>query len=212
MDKFRRKYSSLAEGGVMPLLLRPVLLFSSRPSLPPLLSPFHPTAPIAATAFSLFPLYTHCRGFSSGDVDGARSPARRRAKRWAAVERDSEFEIDRDKAREALEKLDQQLKALSEKETGPPKRRAPPSSSSSYSDFDPDENRMIGMRAEEPEFSGSFLAYSAVALLVLSIVNNILFNVFIKPSVDDEVPASADFSSNSLGSVTAQEAPPLGLQ
>lgn len=35
-----------------------------------------------------------------------------------------------------------------------------------------------------PEVSGSYLAYTAVALVLLTVLNNILFNVFIKPSVD----------------------------
>ncbi|CAK9183461.1 unnamed protein product [Ilex paraguariensis] len=40
-----------------------------------------------------------------------------------AVEKDSEFEVDPEKAREALRKLDQQLQSLSEKPTNPPKIR-----------------------------------------------------------------------------------------
>ncbi|KAL8156475.1 hypothetical protein AgCh_001538 [Apium graveolens] len=37
--------------------------------------------------------------------------------------RDSEFEIDQDKAREALKKLDQQLQSISDKPVTPPKIR-----------------------------------------------------------------------------------------
>lgn len=43
-----------------------------------------------------------------------------------AVEKDSEFEIDPDKAREALRKLDEQLQTLSEKQIDPPKIRGNP--------------------------------------------------------------------------------------
>ena len=39
--------------------------------------------------------------------------------------RDSEFEIDQDKAREALKKLDQQLQSISDKPVSPPKIRGP---------------------------------------------------------------------------------------
>lgn len=39
------------------------------------------------------------------------------------VEKDSEFEIDPDKAREALRKLDEQLQTLSQKQIDPPKIR-----------------------------------------------------------------------------------------
>lgn len=37
---------------------------------------------------------------------------------------------------------------------------------------------------EMPEMSGSYIAYTAVALVILTIFNNIMFNLFIKPTVD----------------------------
>ncbi|GFP98790.1 hypothetical protein PHJA_002022900 [Phtheirospermum japonicum] len=40
-----------------------------------------------------------------------------------AVDKDSEFEVDPDKAREALRKLDDQLQSLSQKKANPPKIR-----------------------------------------------------------------------------------------
>lgn len=48
---------------------------------------------------------------------------RRRIRLVAAVEKDSEFEIDPEKAREALRKLDDQLQTLSQKQIDPPKIR-----------------------------------------------------------------------------------------
>lgn len=48
-----------------------------------------------------------------------------------------------------------------------------------------DREWIIRMRTEEmPEISTSFLAYSAFALVLLTIFNNIIFNVYIKPSID----------------------------
>ena len=47
------------------------------------------------------------------------------------------------------------------------------------------------MRTEEmPEISMSFLSYSAFALVLLTIFNNIIFNVYIKPSIDGYEEAS----------------------
>lgn len=44
------------------------------------------------------------------------------------------------------------------------------------------------MGMDTPEISGSVLAYSAIALLILTFVNNLLFGVFIKPYVDGDEP------------------------
>ncbi|XP_008786135.2 uncharacterized protein LOC103704561 isoform X2 [Phoenix dactylifera] len=105
----------------------------------------------------------------------------------AAEKEESQFEIDREKAREALQKLDQQLQTLSQGESLPKKRP----SSSSLSDLNLERDRMTGMRIDEmPEISGSYLSYIAVALVILTIFNNIIFNAFIKPSVDGNEQAS----------------------
>jgi len=42
----------------------------------------------------------------------------------------------------------------------------------------------VQMREETPEFSVSFLAYSAFALLIFTIFYNLLFITVIKPSID----------------------------
>ncbi|KAA8549758.1 hypothetical protein F0562_001224 [Nyssa sinensis] len=90
-----------------------------------------------------------------------------------AVERDSEFEVDPDKAREALRKLDQQLQSLSQKQINPPKIRAS------------DLNRARDeMKEEVSKYSGSSLAYLAFGLLLFTIFYNVLFITVIKPSID----------------------------
>ncbi|XP_050274959.1 uncharacterized protein LOC126717349 [Quercus robur] len=91
-----------------------------------------------------------------------------------AVEKDSQhFEVDPDKAREALQKLDQQLQSLSQKQIKPPKIRA--------SEVDLKEAQMT---EEMPEISESFLVNSAVALFLFTIFYNILFITVIKPAID----------------------------
>lgn len=114
----------------MPPLMRSVSP-SSFPSPPAsLLSPFGARRPVAVAAFSPFLSQS---GDGSDSSNGVYNRMSRRTKRLGAVERESEFEIDREKALAALEKLDQQLKALSEKETAPPRRRPPSPPSFSYS-------------------------------------------------------------------------------
>ncbi|WOL07690.1 hypothetical protein Cni_G16437 [Canna indica] len=90
------------------------------------------------------------------------------------------FEVDRDKAREALQQLDQQLENLAQQQALPKKKRPSPPA------FDPNLERdlIMGRTEDMPEFSGSSVAYTTVALVLLTVLNNILFNVFIKPSVD----------------------------
>ncbi|GMH10306.1 hypothetical protein Nepgr_012147 [Nepenthes gracilis] len=98
-------------------------------------------------------------------------PTTRRRRRireaWSitAVERESQFEVDADKARQALDELDQQLESLSKKQVPSPKIRAS-SLSSSLRDQ---------MEEEIPDFSGSFLTYTAYALFAFTIFYNIFF-------------------------------------
>uniref|UniRef100_A0A5B6YTL8 Uncharacterized protein n=1 Tax=Davidia involucrata TaxID=16924 RepID=A0A5B6YTL8_DAVIN len=97
-----------------------------------------------------------------------------------AVEKDSEFEVDPDKAREALRKLDQQLQSISQKQINPPKIRAS------------DLNRARDeMREEVSKSYGSSLAYLAFALVVFTIFYNVIFITVIKPSIDGEEPVPA---------------------
>ncbi|CAA3013236.1 uncharacterized protein LOC111411885 [Olea europaea var. sylvestris] len=94
-----------------------------------------------------------------------------------AVEKDSEFEVDPDKAREALRKLDEQMQSLSKKQVDPPKIRASSLGRPSRE-----------MKEETTDFSGSFLAYLAFGLLVFTIIYNVIFLTVIKPSVDVPEP------------------------
>ncbi|XP_027073360.2 uncharacterized protein [Coffea arabica] len=92
-----------------------------------------------------------------------------------AVDRDSEFEVDPVKAREALKKLDEQLQSLAQKQVDPPKFRA--------SDLKQVEGQM---REETTEISGSFLVYAASGLLIFTIFYNVLFLTVIKPAIDGQ--------------------------
>lgn len=100
-----------------------------------------------------------------------------------AIERDDSssssserFEIDRDKAREALKQLDQQIESQADE-----KPRIIIKTSSS--DVVRTNNDPI-MFEEPPEISGSFLTSSAFVLLALTLFYNILFITVIKPSMD----------------------------
>lgn len=42
-----------------------------------------------------------------------------------------------------------------------------------------------------PDVSGSYLAYIATFLVIITIFNNVVFNMFVKPSVDDKGPPPA---------------------
>ncbi|KAD5960384.1 hypothetical protein R6Q59_013513 [Mikania micrantha] len=86
---------------------------------------------------------------------------------------DSEFEIDPDKARDALRKLDQQLDLISQKQANPiPKIKG----SSPY-------NAREEVTKDVPD-TGSFLPYVFFGLLMFTIVYNIVFIKVIKPSID----------------------------
>ncbi|XP_057806565.1 uncharacterized protein LOC131021397 [Salvia miltiorrhiza] len=95
-----------------------------------------------------------------------------------AAEKESEFETDPDKAREALRKLDEQLQSLSTKQLTKPKIRAVDMSRSSSFEGEEDNS----------EISGSFWSYAASFLLVFTIFYNIIFLTIIKPSIDGPEP------------------------
>ncbi|GMI92355.1 hypothetical protein HRI_002904800 [Hibiscus trionum] len=107
-----------------------------------------------------------------------------------AVEKDTEqFEVDPEKAKEALQKLDQQFQTLSNKQVSTPKIRA--------SDVKLTRDEMV---EDSPEVSGSFLAYLTVALLVFTIFYNVLFYSVIKPSIDGpESPPEPSISRTESG-------------
>lgn len=124
-----------------------------------------------------------------------------------AVDKESEFEVDREKARQALQQLDEQLQTLSQKEVTPRKRP-----SSSYLDPDLERQLKMGLRSNEmPEISGSYLKYSALALVILTILNNIVFNLVVKPAVDGEEPTPTTIRREPMKEAAVQQAmaPPL---
>ncbi|KAH7543534.1 hypothetical protein FEM48_Zijuj02G0194100 [Ziziphus jujuba var. spinosa] len=113
------------------------------------------------------------------------------------VEKESQhFEVDPDKAREALRNLDQQLQSLSEKKVRPPKIKGILSLSLSiyiYVCVSSDVKLTRDQEEEkETEFSASFLAYFAGALFLFTIFYNVLFYTVIKPSIDgpDQPPST----------------------
>lgn len=89
-----------------------------------------------------------------------------------AVKRDSEFEVDPAKAREALRKLDEQIESLATKPRNPPNIKAP------------DLNRVRELPQAEIEIPGPFLVSLGTALIIFTIFYNIFFLTVIKPSVD----------------------------
>lgn len=93
-----------------------------------------------------------------------------------ATDRDDSqrFQIDRDKAREALKQLDQQIESQADEKP----RIISKTSSDVVRTNDPI------MFEEPPEISGSFLTTSAFVLLALTLFYNILFITVIKPSMD----------------------------
>ncbi|GLT78759.1 hypothetical protein SLA2020_502860 [Shorea laevis] len=93
-----------------------------------------------------------------------------------AVEKDSrEFNVDPEKAKEALQKLDQQLQTLSKKQVSPPKIKA------SEVKIGRDE-----VAEEVPEVSGSFLTYLAGGLVIFTVFYNVLFYTVIMPGIDGQ--------------------------
>ncbi|KAM1754775.1 hypothetical protein PS2_007058 [Malus domestica] len=92
-----------------------------------------------------------------------------------AVENESQqFEVDPDKAREALKNLDQQLQSSSQTKFRPPKEKAP--------DVTFSRDRTKDEHVEE--FSGSFFAITAAAVFAFTVFYNVLFYAVIKPSID----------------------------
>ncbi|XP_062017459.1 uncharacterized protein LOC133733833 [Rosa rugosa] len=93
----------------------------------------------------------------------------------ALKEESQQFEVDPEKAREALRNLDQQFQSRSQKQVrSRPKKEPAPSVN-----FTRNQTK----EAAE-EFSGSFFTYTAVALIAFTIFYNVFFYTVIKPSVD----------------------------
>ncbi|KAM7502526.1 hypothetical protein LguiB_001430 [Lonicera macranthoides] len=126
-------------------------------------------------------------------------------KRFAVEERDSEFEVDPDKAREALRKLDQQLQSLSEKPVKPPKIRVVASEVKRTRDLMTEE--------QHEEFTGTSLPYIAFFLLIFTLFYNVLFATVIKPSIDgpepELSPPSVTMSLREDASSPPEKIPPL---
>ncbi|CAN4119874.1 unnamed protein product [Withania somnifera] len=120
----------------------------------------HSTTSVSGSSFDRWDLFKSSR-------------RRKRIHLVKAMEKDSEFEIDPDKARDALRKLDEQLQSLSQKQIDPPKIRAT------------DVTRASRQMTEDTNnLEGSFLTSLAFCLLLFTIFYNILFTTVIKPAID----------------------------
>ncbi|KAE9598581.1 hypothetical protein Lal_00021046 [Lupinus albus] len=94
-----------------------------------------------------------------------------------AVKEDSQqYEVDPDKAREALQELDKQLQSFSNKQVSSPKLRV--------SDVKLTEEQANVDNDKKLEISDSFLAYVAAGLVLFTMFYNVLFYTVIKPSID----------------------------
>ncbi|TYJ96134.1 uncharacterized protein E5676_scaffold182G001000 [Cucumis melo var. makuwa] len=117
-----------------------------------------------------------------------------------ARESDSQqFEVDPDKARQALQELDQQLQSFSKKQVSSPKKKV-------VQDMNLPRSQM---RGEMTEIPGTLLANSAVVLFIFSIFYNVLFYTVIKPSIDGPLPSSisSDFEKESTRPSVLQQLP-----
>ncbi|KAL3752136.1 hypothetical protein ACJRO7_012886 [Eucalyptus globulus] len=121
-----------------------------------------------------------------------------------AVEEDSkQFEVDQDKAREALQQLDQQLQSLSQKRTPSPKVKA--SDVRLASDQTTGEGGM--------EISGSLLSYTAGGLLLFTFLYNLLFYSVIKPSIDGpDYPPETPITTQASEAADSLQSSPLLLE
>ncbi|KAH9304209.1 hypothetical protein KI387_008613 [Taxus chinensis] len=112
-----------------------------------------------------------------------------------------------EKARAALEQLDSQLSALAEKNVFKD-RDTDYLVSDQEKDF---KEAGIGM-VDWPEFTPGFLAFAGIGLLLITLVNNVLFNMLVaSPSRKRTPPPSiSDSSKPRFGyKVESLEAPPL---
>nr|CAB3458361.1 unnamed protein product [Digitaria exilis] len=84
-----------------------------------------------------------------------------------------------EEARRRLAELDALLEGLVEPKMRPPTPPPPP---------DPylDRAMMTGQSStdELPEFSPTYVAFSTLALVILTVFTNVMFNLYVKPSVD----------------------------
>ncbi|KAG7035867.1 hypothetical protein SDJN02_02666 [Cucurbita argyrosperma subsp. argyrosperma] len=128
-------------------------------------------------------------------------PASRRCIVCSKETDSQQFEVDPDKARQALQELDQQLQSFSKKRATPPKKKV----------VEGTKLPRDQMRGEMAELSESFLANSAVVLFIFSIFYNVLFYAVIKPSIDTPLPSSISSETQSTEPPVLQLLPPSSL-
>ncbi|XP_047321344.1 uncharacterized protein LOC124925394 isoform X2 [Impatiens glandulifera] len=99
----------------------------------------------------------------------------------AEKESEEEYQVDPDKAREALRKLDEQLQSLSSTKQTPHPPKIKAAAAPYQEDIDRDKFKM---RIQPPLLNESFLSYTTFVLLAFTIFYNFLFATVIKPSID----------------------------
>ncbi|CAK8565847.1 unnamed protein product [Lathyrus sativus] len=93
-----------------------------------------------------------------------------------ALKEDSkQYEVDPEKAKEALKELDQKIQSISNKQVSSPKLKVP--------DMKPRREEMTSENGKL-EISESFLGLVAGGLVLFTILYNVLFITVIKPSID----------------------------
>ncbi|XP_019157843.1 PREDICTED: uncharacterized protein LOC109154533 [Ipomoea nil] len=131
--------------------------------------------------------------FGVGRWEALKKSRRRRGqgvRRLRAAEKDSDYEVDPDKAREALRKLDEQLQSLSQKKPDPPPNiRA-------ASDINGGPSRMTQVPVPEAkEITSSDLVNLAILLFLFTILYNVFFLAVIKPAVDGPEDIAPEITS-----------------
>ncbi|CAJ2640183.1 unnamed protein product [Trifolium pratense] len=97
-----------------------------------------------------------------------------------ALKEDSKpYEVDPEKAKEALKELDQKIQSVPNKQVSSPKLRV--------SEVKPTREETISDSSGKLEISESFLALLAGGLVLFTIFYNVLFITVIKPSIDGPV-------------------------
>ncbi|KAL3694474.1 hypothetical protein R1sor_008125 [Riccia sorocarpa] len=99
----------------------------------------------------------------------------------AAADGNGETEIkQKEKKASALTQLDQQLATLSERDDSSASR---PSSGPSTREVRPTPRPRPSSDIQWPDFSGDFLGFAGISLLLLTLINNLLYRVFLGPPV-----------------------------
>ncbi|TVU38368.1 hypothetical protein EJB05_11735, partial [Eragrostis curvula] len=136
--------------------------------------------PLAATA-------ARGRGFDAAPLRpswGITAGPRRNVVSFSSAGKDGEEAAGREtpeEMRKRLAELDALLEGLTEPKMRPP---APPPPPELDVYFERETMTRQGSTDEMPEFSPTYVAFSTFALVILTIFTNVMFELYIKPTVD----------------------------